>query len=75
MGTLPSVDRGPTVRFTLEDALRAKAAARTAVSALSIPEKLRILERLRDRGQAIKRAVKSALRDSGTTSDGPGSAA
>jgi rRNA-processing protein FCF1 len=47
------------MRFSLDEVLRAKAAARTAVIALPIAEKLRILERLRDRDQAIRRAVKT----------------
>lgn len=46
------------MRFTLEEVLRAKAAARTAVAALSIAEKLRILKRLRERDDAIRRAVR-----------------
>ena len=43
--------------FLMDDALRAKRAARAAVSARPIAEKLRCLERLRERDRAIKRAV------------------
>lgn len=43
--------------FSLEDALRAKRAARAAAAATPIAEKLRILERLRARDRAIKRAA------------------
>ena len=43
--------------FLMDDALRAKRAARAAASAKPIAEKLRCLERLRERDRAIKRAV------------------
>ena len=44
----------------MDDALRAKRASRAMVAAKPIAEKLRILERLRERDRAIKRAVVDA---------------
>ena len=41
----------------MDDALRAKRAARAATAATPIAEKLRILERLRERDRTIKLAV------------------
>ena len=46
--------------FTMADVLRVKRAARAAGAARPIAEKLRTLERLRDRDRAIKRAVSPA---------------
>ena len=43
--------------FSMDDALRAKRAARATAAARPIAEKLRILELLRERDRAIKRAV------------------
>ncbi len=43
--------------FSMDDARRAKATARTIAARTPIEEKLRILERLRERDRAIKRAV------------------
>lgn len=41
----------------MDDALRVKRAARAAAAGTPIAEKLRILERLRERDRVIKRAV------------------
>ena len=46
--------------FSMNDALRAKRASRATAAAKPIAEKLRILERLRERDRAIKRAVVDA---------------
>lgn len=43
--------------FSMDEALRVKRASRVAMAATSIAEKLRILERLRERDRAIQRAV------------------
>jgi hypothetical protein len=43
--------------FSMDEVLRAKAAARAIEARTPIAEKLRILERLRERDRAIKRAV------------------
>ena len=49
--------------FSMDDALRAKRAASAAAAATPIAEKLRILERLRDRDRAIKRASAAPDKD------------
>ena len=46
----------------MDDALRAKRVSRAMAAANPIAEKLRILERLRERDRAIKRAVVDAPR-------------
>jgi len=45
------------VKFSMDEALRMKRASRVAMTATPIAEKLRILERLRERDRAIRRAV------------------
>ncbi len=45
----------------MDEALRAKATARTRAARTPIAEKLRILERLRERDRAIKRAMPSSV--------------
>jgi len=45
------------VKFSMDEALRMKRASRVAMTAAPIAEKLRILERLRERDRAIRRAV------------------
>jgi len=45
------------VKFSMDEALRIKRASRVAMTATPIAEKLRILERLRERDRAIRRAV------------------
>jgi len=45
------------VKFSMNEALRVKQASRVAMTAIPIAEKLRILERLRERDRAIGRAV------------------
>jgi hypothetical protein len=48
------------MQFTMADALRAKQGQRERMAAAPVAEKLRILERLRDRDRAIKDAVARA---------------
>ncbi len=48
------------MRFSIDEVLRAKRAARATAAAKPIAEKLQILERLRDRDRAIKRAVRAS---------------
>lgn len=50
------------VSFSMDDALRAKRVSRAMAAAKPIAEKLRMLERLRERDRAIKRAVVDAPR-------------
>ena len=57
MGALRGADGGSVVSFSIDDALRAKRTARATAAALPVAEKLRILERLRERDRAIKLAV------------------
>ncbi|WP_411281538.1 hypothetical protein [Gemmatimonas sp.] len=45
------------MRFSMDEALRIKRASRVAITATPIAEKLRILERLRERDRAIRRAT------------------
>ena len=45
------------MRFSMDEALRVKRASRVVMAATPIAEKLRILERLRERDRAIGRAV------------------
>jgi len=45
------------VKFSMDEALRMKRASRVAMTATPIAEKLRILERLRERDRAIRRAA------------------
>ena len=45
------------MKFSMDEALRIKRASRVAMTATPIAEKLRILERLRERDRAIRRAV------------------
>ena len=45
------------MKFSMDEALRMKRASRVAMTATPIAEKLRILERLRERDRAIRRAV------------------
>ena len=45
------------MRFSMDEALRVKRESRVAMAATTIGEKLRILERMRERDRAIGRAV------------------
>lgn len=61
------------MKFTMSEALRAKREARASEAAKPIAEKLRTLERLRDRDRAIKGAVASSSaseRDGGAADSG-----
>lgn len=60
VGAFSGADGGRTVSFSMDDALRAKRVSRAMVAAKPVAEKLRILERLRERDRAIKRAVVDA---------------
>ena len=57
--------------FSMTDVLRAKRLMRAAAAAMPIAEKLRVLERLRDRERLIKCAV-AAPEQPGRLSDNPG---
>ena len=64
MVTLDNVAQGRDVKFSLPEALRIKQEARASRAAKPIAEKLRTLERLRERARTIKaaRVPPSAIR-------------
>lgn len=56
MVALDDVPRGPELNFSLDAALRIKREARASRAAKPVAEKLRTLERLRDRARTIRAA-------------------